>query len=94
MVLVPDQDRANLARELASQFGRGSRDVQRSLSRALVALGEEAVEPVLRHAKSSTNPIVVAHARATERLLHDPHASFELAVNEAARTIALRDGSD
>ncbi len=89
VVLVPDRERANLARELASQFGRGNRDVQRSLSRAMVALGKEVVEPVLRDAMASTNPIVLAHARATERLLHDPDAAFELAIDEAKRIVAL-----
>lgn len=89
VVLVPDDERASLARELASQFGRGSRDVQRSLSRALVSLGEDAVAPVLHEASSSPHAVVRAHAAASERLLHDPDASFELAVDEAKRIVAL-----
>ncbi|MGE3343795.1 MAG: HEAT repeat domain-containing protein, partial [Vicinamibacterales bacterium] len=39
VVLVPGEQRRELAEELATQLGRGGRDVQLSLSRALVALG-------------------------------------------------------
>src|SRR5690606_19373727 len=45
VVLVPDEQRSELAEELAAQFGRGDREVQLSLSRALVALGPEVIEP-------------------------------------------------
>lgn len=89
VALVPDDQRPSLARDLASQFGRGSRDVQRSLSRALVGLGEDAIAPVLHDALSSPTAIVRAHAAATERLLHDPDAGFEPAVDEAKRIVAL-----
>ncbi|WP_435819315.1 HEAT repeat domain-containing protein, partial [Micromonospora tulbaghiae] len=64
VVLAPDEERDALAAELASQLGRGGRDVALSLSRALVALGD-VVEPVLRAAMASTDPAVRAHARAT-----------------------------
>src|SRR3954468_23663798 len=42
VVLVPTGQEKDLAEELATQLGRGDRDVQLSLSRALVTLGEEA----------------------------------------------------
>ncbi|KDN18734.1 HEAT repeat domain-containing protein [Amycolatopsis rifamycinica] len=88
VVLVPAGERAVLAAELAGELGRGGRDVRLSLSRALVALGEVA-EPVLRAALASADPAVRAHARATERLLRDPDAGFDLAVDEAHRIVAL-----
>ncbi len=88
VVLVPDRDRGELAVKLAAQFGRGDRDTRLSLSRALVALGD-VIEPVLRTAVAAADPAVRAHARATERLLHDPDAGFDLAVDEAKRVVAL-----
>ncbi|WP_150254858.1 HEAT repeat domain-containing protein [Nocardiopsis deserti] len=91
VVLVPDGQEKDLAEELATQLGRGDREVQLSLSRALVALGE-VVEPVLRAAMGGDDPSVYAHASATERLLRDPDAGFELAVDEAKRCIALGGG--
>ena len=89
VVLVPAGEEQDLAEELALQLGRGNREVQLSLSRALVALGEAAVEPVLRKAMASDDAEVHAHATATERLLRDPDAGFELAVDQAKRIFAL-----
>lgn len=91
VVLVPDTQKSELAEELATQFGRGDRAVQLSLSRALIALGEEVIEPILRKAMASNAPGVRAHARDTERLLSDPSAGHELAVHEAKRQIAIKD---
>ncbi|QOC93769.1 HEAT repeat domain-containing protein [Micromonospora craniellae] len=88
VVLVPDAERSALATELASQFGRGDREVQLSLSQALVSLAD-VVEPVLEVAVTHRDPAVRAHARATERLLSDPDAGFGLAVDEAKRVVAL-----
>ncbi|MBB5912044.1 HEAT repeat protein [Nocardia transvalensis] len=88
VVLVPEEEKVRLAGELAVQFGRGDRDTRLSLSRALVALGD-VVEPVLETALAHRDPVVRAHARATQRLLHDPDAGFDLAVDEAKRVRAL-----
>ncbi|SDD37666.1 HEAT repeat domain-containing protein [Glycomyces harbinensis] len=88
--LVPDGEERHLAEELAAQLGRGDRDVQLSLSRALIELGA-VVEPVLKAAMESRDPVVYAHAKATERLLGDPDAAFELAIHEAKRVVALGD---
>ncbi|MFC0531086.1 HEAT repeat domain-containing protein [Phytohabitans kaempferiae] len=88
VVLVPDGEKQALATELATQFARGDREVRLSLSRALVALGD-VVEPVLRTAMTHHDPAVRTHASATERLLHDPDAGFDLALNEARRVVAL-----
>lgn len=89
VVLVPEGRRKELAEELAAQLGRGGREVQLSLSRALAALGEEAAGPALRKAVASGGPAVRAHASATQRLLRDPDAASGTAVHEAKRIRAL-----
>ncbi|HEV2703889.1 MAG TPA: HEAT repeat domain-containing protein [Steroidobacteraceae bacterium] len=89
IVHVPDGQQQELAEELATQLGRGDRQVQLSLSRALRALGAEVIGPVLRKAMASDDPGVRAHAGATERLLREPDAGSESAVNEAKRRFAL-----
>jgi len=89
VVLVPHGQEKDLAQELAAQLGRGDREVQLSLSRALVSLGEEVIWPALRKAVASGDPRVQAHASATERLLRNPDAGSENAVNEAKRIFAV-----
>ena len=87
--LVPEANRARLAADLATQLGRGGRDVRLSLSRALAMLGDAAL-PVLAQAGASTNEVVRAHAAATLRLIEDPEAAFDDAVQEATRARTLR----
>ncbi|MFF5482502.1 HEAT repeat domain-containing protein [Streptomyces sp. NPDC012935] len=88
VVLVPDGEESGLAAVLVTQLGRGERETQLSLSRALIALGET-VLPALRAATTAADRQVRTHALATERLLHDPDAGFESAVEEAKRIVAL-----
>ena len=88
VVLVPTGCEPRLAAMLATQLGRGEQDLQRSLSRALVALGS-VIEPTVRAAASSPEDRVRAHAQATETLLQDPDAGFEAALYEAKRVDAL-----
>ncbi|WP_033291994.1 HEAT repeat domain-containing protein [Amycolatopsis jejuensis] len=88
VVLVPDGEKAALASDLTAQLGRGDRNVQLSLSRALIALGT-VIEPALETALTSADPVVRAHAAVTERLLRDPDAGFDQAVEEAKRIVAL-----
>lgn len=88
VVLVPEGEEPELARALASQLGRGGRETQLSLSRALVALGEVIV-PALRAATTAPDPRTRAHALATQRLLRDPDTGFEYAIEEAKRVVAL-----
>jgi HEAT repeat protein len=88
VVLVPSGQEKGLAEELSAQLGRGNREMQLSLSLALVALGEEAIAPVLQRAMASDDPGVHAHASATERLLRDPDAGFQLAVDQVKRIFA------
>lgn len=92
VVLVPEGEESTLATMLATQLGRGERETQLSLSRALVALGE-AVAPALRAATTVPDPRVRAHALATQRLLRDPDTGFGFAIEEAKRVVALG-GSD
>ncbi|MFF9319363.1 HEAT repeat domain-containing protein [Streptomyces sp. NPDC014735] len=92
VVLVPEGEESALATALATQLGRGGRETQLSLSRALVALGE-AIVPALRTATTAPAPSVRAHALATRRLLRDPDAGFEFAIEEAKRIVVLG-GSD
>ncbi|QNE19208.1 HEAT repeat domain-containing protein [Kribbella qitaiheensis] len=91
VLLVPDGERDRLAAELVTQLGRGDRNVQLSLSRALVELGDLIV-PALQPGLASEDQAVRAHARATELLLRDPEAGFDPAIGEAKRTIALHPG--
>lgn len=88
VVLVPEGEEPELAEVLTTQLGRGERETQLSLSRALIALGE-VITPILRAAMTDLNPRVRQHAIATERLLRNPDAGFEFAIEEAKRTIAL-----
>jgi HEAT repeat protein len=88
VVLVPEGEEPALAEVLATQLGRGQRETQLSLSRALVGLGE-VVLPALRAAATTADPRVRTHALATERLLRDPDAGFEFAIEEAKRVVAL-----
>ncbi|RGA03022.1 HEAT repeat domain-containing protein [Microbispora triticiradicis] len=88
VVLVPEGEESELAGVLATQLGRGERETRLSLSRALVALGEVVI-PILRVATTDPDPRVRQHAIATERLLRDPDAGFEFAIEEAKRVAVL-----
>lgn len=88
VVLVPEDEEQELAMALATQLGRGGQETRRSLSRALIALGEVML-PALAAATGDPDPGVRAHATATERLWRDPDAGFESAVEEAKRITAL-----
>ncbi|WP_424532731.1 HEAT repeat domain-containing protein [Sphaerisporangium viridialbum] len=88
VVLVPEGEEPELAVALSTQLGRGEREMQLSLSRALIALGE-VILPTLHAAMTDLDPRVRAHAIATERLLRDPDAGFEFAIEEAKRVVAL-----
>ena len=92
VLLVPAGSEAELAAALATQLGRGGRDVQLSLSRALAALGDSAL-PVLAAAADREDGDVPAHAIATERLMRDPDLGFDAAIAEAKRVVALTDAS-
>ncbi|WLQ32591.1 HEAT repeat domain-containing protein [Streptomyces castrisilvae] len=88
VALVPGGEEPGLAETLAEQLGRGGRETQLSLSRALTALGE-AITPALSAAATHPDPGVRQHALATQRLLRDPDAGFDFAIEEAKRIVAL-----
>ncbi|OCC11317.1 HEAT repeat domain-containing protein [Streptomyces sp. PTY087I2] len=88
VVLVPEGEEAALAAVLVTQLGRGGRETQLSLSRALVGLGSAAVS-VLDATTRAADPGVRAHALATERLRSDPDTGFAFALEEAKRVVAL-----
>ena len=86
--LVPEGHEADLADVLATQFDRGDREVQLSLSRAFAMLGpaaSAAVERAKRHASDG----VRTHAFATERIMANPEEGFDAAIAAARRTVAL-----
>lgn len=91
VVLVPAGGEAALATELARELGRGDLDLQRSLSRALLALGD-ASEAALSAASAEGTDAVRAHAEATKRLLLDPDSSFASAIEDAKRAAILGRG--
>lgn len=88
IVLVPEDEEPGLATILATQLGRGGRETRLSLSRAIAALGEVAI-PTLRAAMADSDPRLRQHAIATDRMLRDPDAGFEYAIEEAKRIMAL-----
>lgn len=88
-VLVPAEEAAGLAELLSTQFNRGDRSTQRSLSRALAALGD-ASAGVIQRAKLHRDSGVRTHALATERLIQNPDEGFDVAIAAARRLVALR----
>ncbi|MEU7824856.1 HEAT repeat domain-containing protein [Catellatospora sp. NPDC049133] len=88
VVLAPEEAQSELAAVLATQLGRGGRETQLSLSRALIALGE-VITPILHAVAEHCDPAVREHALATHRLWLDPDAGFQLAVEQAKRVAAL-----
>jgi HEAT repeat protein len=88
VALVPKGAEVELAERLATQLGRGDRDLQVSLSRALGALGDASL-PALRRAVIHGDAAARSHALLTEHLLRHPDDSYEAAIFEADRIIAL-----
>ncbi|MBN9176995.1 MAG: HEAT repeat domain-containing protein [Microbacterium sp.] len=86
--LVPEGQEVPLAEILATQFGRGDRDVQLSLSRAFADIGPAAA-PVVERAKAHGEDAARLHAIATERIMADPEEGFDAAIAEARKAVAL-----
>lgn len=86
--LVPPHEAAGLAEFLSTQFGRGDRVTQRSLSRALAMLGDGATT-VIERGRLHRNPAIRTHAIATERLIRNPDEGFDVAIIAAQRIVAL-----
>ncbi|WP_036303296.1 MULTISPECIES: HEAT repeat domain-containing protein [unclassified Microbacterium] len=88
--LAPESEHPALARDLARNLGRGDRELQRSLSRAIAMLGP-AAESVVDAATDAPDPGVREHALATAHVMAYPDDGFEAAIEEARRVVALRD---
>lgn len=94
VALVPDGMEPALADALTGQLGRGDAEVQRSLSRALVGLGEAGSRAIDRVLAGDLTERARMHALATQRLLANPDEGFEAAVFEAKRVRALRNAPE
>lgn len=92
VALVPGDDRDDLADVLVTQLGRGDVETQKSLSRAVVGLGEDLVS-VLDEKLLSEDDTVRAHAMATREMFADPDAGFAHALDAAKRVVALGSGT-
>ncbi|WP_417287149.1 HEAT repeat domain-containing protein [Corynebacterium variabile] len=77
--LAAPADRIALAIRMTPQLGRGDREMQRSLSRAFLQLGESA-RPALEEHDSGHDS---GHARTTLLMLDDPDLGFDAAEYEA-----------
>ena len=88
VALVPGDDRKRLALSLVTQLGKGDMETQKSLSRALVSLGEDLVS-VLDGRLQAEEETVRTHAVATRDMFTDPDAGFAHALSEAKRVVAL-----
>ena len=88
VIVVPVEEREALAAQLCTQLGRGDTDVQLSLSRELLNLGDAAVAD-LQKAKHHKDVNVRAHAIATERIAQNPESGFSAALDQAKRVASL-----
>lgn len=85
VVLRHAGEESALAADLAIELGRRDRECRRSLTRALVDLGEAARQS-LEHAAASGPFAVRVHATTTLLILDDPSREFRSAMDEAHRT--------
>lgn len=92
VVLTPVGERPGLAADLATELGRRDRECWRSLTRALVDLGEAARRPLDGIAASGAF-IERVHAAATLLILDGLQQDFRSAVEEAQR-VALAPAPD
>lgn len=88
VALVPGGQREQLAAALVAQLGRGDLETQKSLSRAIVSLGED-LASVLDGKLQAEEETVRTHAMATRDMFTDPDAGFAHALGEAKRVVAL-----
>lgn len=80
--LAPQDAHRSLADELKLELGRGDLDVQRSLARAFVELGDLGAKAA-QASLLSGNEAARIHAAATLRLIDDPEATFYLDPSDA-----------
>lgn len=88
VALAPDAAaRRSAATALVARLGHGGPETRRSLSRAILGLGEEGARAL--PSAPATSDDVREHVAETLRLLDDPDAGFASAVHEARRVAAL-----
>lgn len=102
IAVAPEDELSGLAQDFVRELGRSglievreglspvpvNTEIWRSLSRALVSLGEHATAPLvaaLTAAEHDGDLARLVHARVTVRLLEDPDASFALEPADAHR---------
>ena len=85
VVLVEAGEEPALAADLSTELGRRNRECWRSLTRALVDLGEDSRAP-LEHAASTGTFSVRVHANASLLMLDGFERDFRSAVEQAQRT--------
>ena len=90
VTLVPARDKRGLAEDLCMLLGRGGKEVERSLSLSLVALGEEIVGPILNVAAESKDKKVQRHALFTRNIFADSAVGSEYAVDQVKLLLAPR----
>ena len=91
VLLVPRDKSIDLASELSGQFGRRSKAARKSLSQALVDLGEDAVTHAKALAIRNGSPEIVIHALATELMLHNSKLGFEAAMVAAEKCVVSKE---
>lgn len=89
--LVPHEHKETLAEILATQFGRGDEELQRSLSAAFAVLGDT-VSSVVQRAMHSDDAQIRIPATATDMVMADTDETFEAALAQAKRLEASRSG--
>jgi HEAT repeat protein len=87
--LVREPERPALARRLGRELGQGDPQTRLALSRALLGLGDEVVEPVLVDAERRRDESVRAHVAEVRQLQRDPDSAAGLALEHARREVAL-----
>lgn len=89
VALAPDDRRAEVADSLVELLGRGDDSLRRSLSRSVVALGEDVAGPALDRAAQSSRAAVRDHVDEVRRLFRDPDSASDAALAAARREVAL-----
>ncbi len=90
VILVPDEDVSELIEVLCTQLGRGDSRTQLSLSKALLSLGEPALE-ALKKITSSENEVVRTHVENIMRIHKDHVAEYVKSIEAAKRNESLTD---
>lgn len=89
VALAPAADRGRVAHALVGRLGRGDAETRRSLSRAVLELGDDGVAAL--RSVTGADAAIREHIADTIRLLEDPDSGYSSAIHEAQRVAALGD---